>query len=215
MLNRMQAPIQVREVSSDGEIAGYASVFGVKDNHGDIVVPGAFERTIDEHKAAGTMPKLLYQHDTSEIIGEHTKLREDKTGLYFEATLYKDDPAIPLAAKAYSLAKRNQLDGVSIGFTLFENEVYDKEQDAYLLKSINLWENSLVTFGSNPDARLQSVKNMLEHGKVPTAREVERALREIGFSQRQSKKFMSGGYKLLDNEYELNSAMDRILSIAR
>jgi hypothetical protein len=215
MLNKKQSPIQVKEVSASGELAGYASVFGVKDQHGDIVVPGAFEQTIAAHKAAGTMPKLLYQHDTTEIIGEHRVLREDAKGLYFEALLYKDDPAIPQAAKAYSLVKRGQLDGVSIGFSLNEPEVYDKAQDAYLLTSINLWENSLVTFGSNHAARVESVKTSLEHGTMPLARDVERALREIGFSTSQSKKFMSGGYKLLDEDYALQSEIDRLLAMMR
>lgn len=45
-----------------GEIVGIASAFGNPDAMGDIVAPGAFAVSLSEHKAAGTMPAMLWAH---------------------------------------------------------------------------------------------------------------------------------------------------------
>jgi HK97 family phage prohead protease len=53
-------------LGDDGAIEGYASVFGVLDTWDDIIQAGAFEATIKAHKAAGTMPAMLWQHDSDD-----------------------------------------------------------------------------------------------------------------------------------------------------
>lgn len=213
MLHRKHQGIEIKEVSASGELAGYASVFGVRDSHGDIVERGAFERTIQEHKDNGTMPKFLLQHDTSEIIGEHLTLREDSYGLYFEARLYKDEPAIPEAARAYALAKNKQLNGVSIGFTLYDDgEYFDLERNAWILTDINLWENSLVTFASNPEAQIETIKSHLRRGDAPPASQVEKALKSLGLSNSQAKRFMAEGYKTMDSDFEFKNSVDELLA---
>ena len=58
----------------DVRIAGYASVFGVPDSGGDVVLPGAFE------VLAARVP-LLWQHDTKEPVGFVEQMREDARGL--------------------------------------------------------------------------------------------------------------------------------------
>lgn len=213
MFQKRQVPLKIKEISESGEFSGYASVFDVIDSYGDVVVKGAFTRTIAEHEEAGTQPKLLLQHNSSEIVGEHTLMKEDDHGLYIEGILYKDDKAIPEAAKAYSLVKRKQLTGVSIGFSLYENgETYDQERGIWLLTAIKLWENSFVTFAANPEARVESVKSALRRGDKPSPSQFERALREMGLSTSQAKRFMVDGYKTLDDNYELTQSLDNLLS---
>ena len=63
-----------------------------------------------------------------------------------------------------------------------------------LLKEIDLWEVSLVTFPANDEARISEVKSLLERGETPPPSKVERALREVGFSGSQAKAFMAKGY---------------------
>ena len=213
MMQKKQVPFQVKEISDSGEFAGYASVFDVEDSYGDVVVKGAFERTIAEHETAKSMPKLLLQHDSNQIIGEHILMREDEKGLYIEGKIYKDDIEIPEAGKAYKLIKRGQLSGISIGFSLYENgESYDQSRDVWLLTGIRLWENSLVTFAANPEARVESVKSHLRRGDMPPASQIERALRDIGLSTSQSKRFMATGYKSLNPESELSDSIESFLS---
>ena len=44
---------------------------------------------------------------------------------------------------------------------------YDRTKEAFLLKEIDLWEVSLVTFPSNDEARISDVKNALARGEIP------------------------------------------------
>lgn len=47
--------------AGNGEFEGYASRFNIEDQGGDIVVPGAFRRTLRARGVGGV--KLLFQHD--------------------------------------------------------------------------------------------------------------------------------------------------------
>ncbi|WP_186368555.1 HK97 family phage prohead protease, partial [Yersinia bercovieri] len=44
---RMDFPLKLKSVSDSGEFEGYGSVFGVKDSYDDIVVPGAFIKSLN------------------------------------------------------------------------------------------------------------------------------------------------------------------------
>jgi len=69
---------------------------------------------------------------------------------------------------------------------------YD-EDGTRLLKDLELWEVSVVSLPMNPLARIQHVKSRLsERGEyVPTPREFEQALRDVGCSQKVAKTIMS------------------------
>jgi len=196
-MQRKHVPLNVKEVSEEGEFAGYASVFGVIDSYGDIIVEGAFARSLEEHTTVGTTPKLLWQHDSRLPIGEHKVIREDAKGLYIEGLLYQDEPTIPEAGRAHALLKRGQVDGISIGFSFYRDGPgyeYDSTHDAWMIREVQLWENSLVTFPANPEARVDEVRTALARGESPPPSTMERALREMGLSIAQAKKFMAGGY---------------------
>ncbi|WP_447233079.1 HK97 family phage prohead protease, partial [Escherichia coli] len=62
--------------------------------------------------------------------------------------------------------KAGSLTGLSIGYVLKDWE-YDRTKEAFLLKEIDLWEVSLVTFPSNDEARISDVKNALARGEIP------------------------------------------------
>ncbi len=44
----LNVPFEIKSVSATGEFEGYGSVFGVEDSYGDVVMPGAFKRTLSE-----------------------------------------------------------------------------------------------------------------------------------------------------------------------
>ena len=186
MNRRMDLPLKIKAVDDSGTFSGYGSVFGVKDSHEDIVVKGAFVESLKKRN-----PVMLWQHDSREPIGVYTKVEEDDHGLYVEGKLLIDSD--PLAARAHGLLKENGLNGLSIGFNLKDWE-YDAGKEAYMLKEIALYEISLVTFPSNEDARVQNVKNSLMQKESPAPAQVERLLRDAGFSRQQAKAFMSKGY---------------------
>lgn len=191
---RLDIPLAIKSVSENGEFEGYGSVFGVKDSYADIVEPGAFQKSLDAWRSKSRMPALLWQHNMSEPIGVYTEMREDSTGLFVKGRLLVDDD--PLAKRALAHMKAGSLTGLSIGYVLKDWE-YSKDKEAYLLKEIDLWEVSLVTFPANDEARISEVKNLLGRGETPPPSSVERALREVGFSGSQAKAFMAKGYRAI------------------
>ena len=188
---RLDIPLTVKSISDTGEFEGYGSVFGVKDSYSDIIVPGAFQKSLTTWGEKGRLPALLGQHNMSEPIGIYTEMREDETGLYVKGRLLIDDD--PLAKRAHAHMKAGSLTGMSIGYMLDDYE-YDKEKGIWILKAIDLWEVSLVTFPANDEARITDVKSLLARGETPPPSKVERALREVGFSGSQAKAFMAKGY---------------------
>ena len=188
---RLDTPLRIKSVGDDGTFSGYGSVFGVEDSYGDVVIKGAFENSLKKWADKGRMPALLWQHDTKEPIGVYTKMVEDDDGLYVEGKLLINDDS--LAKRAYAHLKEGSLSGMSIGYRLAEDGwEYDSSKDVFILKEIDLWEVSLVTFPANDDARVQDVKSALAKGDMPDQRIVERCLRDAGFSRSQAKQVVSG-----------------------
>lgn len=160
---RLDIPLNLKSVSDSGEFEGYGSVFGVKDSHDDVVVPGAFTTTLQKWSEKKALPALLWQHRMDEPIGVYTEMKEDDVGLYVRGRLLIDDD--PLAKRAHAHMKAGSLTGLSIGYILKDWE-YDREKGVFLLKEIDLWEVSLVTFPSNDEARISDVKNALARGEI-------------------------------------------------
>lgn len=69
-------------------VMGYAAKFGNIDLHGDMIMPGAFTKTIKERGPEGKNEIwFLHDHDTSKVNGKPNILKEDDYGLYFEAKI--------------------------------------------------------------------------------------------------------------------------------
>mgnify|MGYP000550546069 FL=1 len=69
-----------------GIVKGYGSYFGNKDSDNDVIVKGAYKKTIEEN---GERVKYLYQHDMFKPIGKMVELYEDDKGLVFVAEVAK------------------------------------------------------------------------------------------------------------------------------
>lgn len=135
-----------------GTFTGYASVFGEKDSWGDVVQPGAFKKTIKEHK--GWFP-LLWYHDVTQPLGS-LQVAEDEKGLRVEEGQLNLDVA--KAREVYSLMKQQPVppvQGLSIGYETVKEKVTDDERQ---LKEISLWETSLLVFQACPGATVDAVK---------------------------------------------------------
>lgn len=203
----MDIPFEIKSISDSGAFTGYGSVFGVKDSYSDIVIKGAFTNSLNQWKEKGRLPALLWQHKMDEPIGYYTKMVEDENGLYLEGQLLIDDD--PLAKRAHAHMRAKSLSGLSIGYVLNDYD-YDKEKSAFILKDIDLWEVSVVTFPANDEARIDNVKSIFESGDIPPPREIERVLRDVGLSRTQAKAFMSEGYAALKQRDVSNSEENAI-----
>lgn len=213
MLNkkRLDIPFEIKSISDSGAFTGYGSVFGVKDSCSDIVIKGAFTNSLNQWKEKGRLPALLWQHKMDEPIGYYTKMVEDENGLYLEGQLLIDDD--PLAKRAHAHMRAKSLSGLSIGYVLNDYD-YDKEKSAFILKDIDLWEVSVVTFPANDEARIDNVKSIFESGDIPPPKEIERVLRDVGLSRTQAKAFMSEGYSSL-KQRDVSNSEENALNILK
>ena len=173
-----------------GMFSGYASIFGNKDLGNDVVVQGAFQKSI---RAKGARKiKMLFQHDTKEPIGVYTKVREDAQGLYVEGKLAMQTQK---GREVYELMKMGAIDGLSVGYRVdAKGYSYDDRGKKRYLKQVDLMEISAVTFPMNPKARVNAVK-----AEERTVRDWEAFLRdEGGLSRSESKVAASAVTKALD-----------------
>jgi len=173
--------IKKEDISEEGMFTGYASTFGGKpDSYRDIVVEGAFRETLEKGGRNGTGVMMLWQHQNAQIPGLWVELSEDKKGLRNVGQLALETA---LGHDVHVLMKLGAVKGESIGYDAVEYEIDEKNRLRYL-KSIILWEISLVSFPANTRARITGVK-AFEDAQTP--RQLEGALREVGLSHEQSK----------------------------
>lgn len=177
--------LSVKDVSDEGIFEGYASTFGgPPDSYGDIVMPGAFMDSLVAHKRAGTMPLLLWGHQSSELpIGNWLDMAEDGKGLWGKAQIDLDDP---VGQRVHKALKRKSVRGLSIGYETIESKEDQKRPGVRLLEKLDLWEVSVVNFPANRRSTVTGVKSTLERGGLPTLPEFEEFLREAGFSKTQA-----------------------------
>lgn len=173
-------------VDDAGVFSGWANVFNEKDLGGDIVLPGAFKDSIAAWQASGNALPLLWNHAFDDVRGAWLELEEREKGLWAKGQLNLDTAA---GRDARALLNQPAVDGLSIGYSLKKGGYrYDEVQQAWLLSKIDLNEISIVTFPMNQSSRVDRVKSMRRRGEAVTVREIERALRELGFSQGEAKR---------------------------
>jgi len=179
-------PLEIKSLS-DREFSGHGSIFGNVDLGGDIVVPGAFKRSLAQHKKAGGLPALFWMHDPSRVAGKWLDMSEDKTGLQVKGVLADT----PLGNEIHTLLKMDAVKGLSIGYRTLDQD-FDKDGNR-LIKEAELWEVSVVSLPMNPLAQVAHVKSQLSAvGEyVPTPKEFERILRDVGCSRTVAKTIMS------------------------
>ncbi len=147
---------------NDRKIKGYAIIWGSKNDYNEIVLKGATLNSLNARGVGTNKNKivLLNQHRQSQPLGHITVLREDDTGLYFEADIIS---GVGYADEAVEQIRQGVLSQLSYGFSYIWDKVeYDEERDAYILKEIKLYEISLVTFSSDENAQLRSLNDYQE-----------------------------------------------------
>jgi len=162
-------------VVTDGSLVqGYASVFGRRDQGGDVVQAGAYGASLKALAAAGRRVKMLWQHDPAQPIGVWDEVREDATGLYVKGRILMD---VERGREAAALLAAGAIDGLSIGYRTLRAERDGKGQR--LLAELELWEVSLVTFPMLPEARVAAKSDELAETWRELAQIFEDARREL------------------------------------
>lgn len=169
---------------SGRKVSGYLASFNNKDSDGDIILKGAFAKSINERGVNSVTARKIaycYMHDISKPIGRFTTLVEDEKGLYFEAELDN----IPLANDVLEQYKSGTLNQHSVGYRNVRNKMeFSKELDAMLLKEVDLFEGSVVTLGANENTPFMGLKSEeVESYEEELRRETEQVLKHIPFEE--------------------------------
>lgn len=175
-MKRFITAFQIKSLK-DREIEGYGATFNNVDHGGDIVMPGAFRKSLRQHAKAGTMPKMLWNHDSNAPpIGVWKSIEEDDNGLH----MIGEFADTQMGSDVRTLAKMKAIDSMSIGYLAIDVG-FDRDGNR-LLKEVDLWEVSPVNFPMNPRAVIQAAKSM-----YATPRQLEHDLREKGCSKSQAR----------------------------
>lgn len=119
-------------------IEGYFSVFGNVDSDGDMIMPGAYSKTLKEN---GHRIKHLWQHDPRFPLAR-PQLSEDAKGLKFRSEIVDTS----YGRDVIKLYERNVIDEHSVGFQTIKQQ---KKTGYNEMTELRLWEGSSVTWGAN------------------------------------------------------------------
>lgn len=181
LINYKSILIKADTVSQDGRtVKGYGAVFGNKDSYDDIIIKGAFAKSIQERgpdAENGNNIAFCWQHVIQKVLGVITVLKEDDFGLYFEATFDTDQ----LAEETLNKIKSGSLKQFSIGFNyVWDKMEYDSTIDAFICKELILVEISVVTMAANPLAMVEGVKaEDIEDLRIKNRKELDEELRGL------------------------------------
>lgn len=197
LLNK-QIQLQDVELSVDGQpgtFRGYASKFNGIDAYGDTILPGAYDKVVAE---GGTVP-VFFNHDSFDLpIGKYTKLSANSQGLYVEGLLTLD---IPRARDVYNALKAGTVTGLSVGIGIAEDDWEPNvETGGKTIKNVSLLrEISICTFPADDRARVSLVKAE-DIDAMDTIRDIEKCLRDAGFSKSQALAFIAKAKDIFSSE---------------
>lgn len=188
-LERKTCGITVKSLK-EREFDGHGGIFSNVDYDGDIIVPGAFKRSLARHKANGDLPAMFWMHNPEKMPGKWLEMYEDDKGLAVKGTL----APTPLGDEIHTLLEMKAVRGMSIGYETLDRD-YDSDGNR-LIKEVELWEVSIVSLPMNPLARVVHVKTQLsECGEyVPSLREFESILRDVGCTRTVAKRIIAKVY---------------------
>ena len=144
-------------------IEGYASLFGLADQGGDIVAAGAYAASLSRLAGRGDKVRMLWQHDPAQPIGIWDEIREDARGLWVRGRLL---PEVAQAREAAALVAAGAIDGLSIGYRTVRAE--RDSQGRRVLTEVELWEVSLVTFPMLREAKVGRKSDELDDDPADT-----------------------------------------------
>lgn len=152
----------VKDVDSkQGIVSGYFSAFGMVDSDGDIMMPGAFKRSIQDWgpEAKGRVKHLL-NHDPSQPLGKILELKEDGYGLFYRSQVGSHR----LGQDFIKMVESDLIGEHSIGFRILREQ---KSSEANEIHEVMLFEgSSLTAWGANEYTPILGIKSLADSTKI-------------------------------------------------
>jgi HK97 family phage prohead protease len=140
-----------------GQFEALVSVFGVKDSYGEVVMPGAFSRTLAEWEDSGDPIPVYWSHrldDPDFNIGHVLEAKETDEGLYVKAQLDLDNAK---AVATHNLLRQRRVTQFSFSFNVPAGGMQEGD-NVMELTDLDLYEVGPTPVGANPATELIGVK---------------------------------------------------------
>ena len=150
-LKFLNIPFEVK-ADSDKEliIEGHGAVKNNVDAGGDIILDGAFTKTLDQRK--GRIAFCL-QHDIRTPIGKILEITEDAKGLFLEVRISDAEGDVKTKIKEGILKE------LSIGYSVIAGKSGERDgKEVFFITEVKLYEVSLVTIAMNELAMIEGMK---------------------------------------------------------
>lgn len=161
----------------EGEFLAYASVFGVKDLDGDVVQPGAFDKTLADWQEKGLPIPLLWGHNTADPdmnIGEVLTATPDDHGLLVHCLCDLEGGKGPQTHRLIKAGRVNNLSytyRITAGEFIIPQGTTAKDEEPYFrIDEVDLFEISVVPIGANQETAILAVKSALGSMAVKAGR---------------------------------------------
>lgn len=153
------------KASDEGEgiFEAMVSVYGNKDLQGDIVMEGAFDRTLNEWKSSGDPLPIVWAHDWGNPfahIGTVKSFDASGEGLKVVGQLDRGDP---FAEKVYRLMLDRRVKSFSFGYRPIKHKFKDGARE---LHDVDIFEVGPTLQGANTRTELLGVKTALEEAAL-------------------------------------------------
>lgn len=147
------------KANENGTISGYFSTYEkTPDSYGDIIVPGAFTKTIEKRKESGHPFPLCWNHDFSSVIGVVDSIEEKESGPFIEAHFLDTE----LAQDVRKFVQSGAVYQFSFAYDVLKAREPNEEEKANgvtnVLEELEVFEISVVTVPANQNAVVTDVK---------------------------------------------------------
>lgn len=153
----------------DGTFEALISSFNTVDSYGDVVIPGAFAKTLTEWAERGDSIPVVWSHkydDPEYHIGVVESAEEREDGLWVKGRLDLDQDAVK-ARQVYRLLKGRRVTQFSFSYDTIDSAMAQRDgQDVRELREVKLYEVGPTLIGANQNTELGEVKSLLQEAKA-------------------------------------------------
>jgi len=170
--NKKAVSGSVVDMADDSKtVTVYYSAFGNVDSDGDVIMPGAFTKSIKENGPDGKNRIWhLFNHSTDKPVSKPKELTEDAFGLKAVVKM----PNTTLGRDTYELYKDGHITEHSIGFKTVKSQAKSGYNE---IQEIQLFEGSSVLWGANSNTPTVMVKSEIKSTVIDEIAKTIKSLR--------------------------------------
>lgn len=157
-MEKKAVTFSLKSIDEQGVFSGYAAAFGNVDAGGDIILRGAFQRSLNNN--GGDVP-ISWQH--RDLIGKGIEAHEDDRGLFVRGQLNLE---VQAGREAFALAKQGAVKGLSIEYQSLPSKTTIDAAGHRILHELKWLGYSLVTHSMNESATIIDVKAQADQAEA-------------------------------------------------